>query len=199
MSQIVVNGYPDLVSSAIVYDLNESIRAAKYPKAAEITYATPTDVLTTGIERCAQCAIGAGHDNWLCGVRIAFDLTATNKMWVEAERYHFFDIVSSQSTMHKITEFNLDTAYYRYTDERMINIMKELVEDYKKDPTEVNYLKILYSNPAGMRLTARIDTNYRQLKTIYEQRHTHRLPEWRNFCEWIGTLPGYNLIVKDKE
>ena len=32
-------------------------------------------------------------------------------------------------------------------------------------------------------------TNYRQLKTIYAQRRTHRLPEWREFCAWVETLP----------
>ena len=39
-------------------------------------------------------------------------------------------------------------------------------------------------------------TNYRQLKTIYFQRRTHRLPEWRVFCELIETLPYADFITK---
>ena len=57
------------------------------------------------------------------------------------------------------------------------------------------YLQILYSNPCGFRLTARMTTNYRQLKTIYLQRRTHRLPEWRAFCAWIETLPYSEFIT----
>ena len=61
------------------------------------------------------------------------------------------------------------------------------------------YLEILYSNPAGFKLTARMTTNYRQLKTIYAQRRTHRLPEWRAFCEWIETLPNSDFITKTQK
>ena len=58
------------------------------------------------------------------------------------------------------------------------------------------YLRVLYSNPCGFKLTAGMTTNYRQLKTIYNQRKTHRLPEWRAFCEWIHTLPMSELITR---
>jgi hypothetical protein len=58
---------------------------------------------------------GSGHDNFLNGVIVQFDLTFTNKAWVEAERYHFLDFVSSQSTMHRITKFDLDQGLYQLT------------------------------------------------------------------------------------
>lgn len=62
------------------------------------------------------------------------------------------------------------------------------------------YLQILYSNPAGFELTARMTTNYRCLKNIYNQRKDHRLPEWREFCAWIETLPyAHQLIVCDNQ
>ena len=62
-------------------------------------------------------------------------------------------------------------------------------EDLKK-----RYLEILYSNPCGFKLTAGMTTNYRQLKTIYSQRKTHRLPEWREFCAWVETLPMFKEL-----
>lgn len=197
MSEIFVAGKPGLVANPRVYDLHEAIRAAKYAKSIDTDMVN--DDLTNGIRALAKTPIGEGHDNWLCGIRVAFDLNCTIKMWTEAERYHFFDIVTSQSTMHKITKFDLDVSYIRYTDERMIGIMKELVEQYNADPTPENYLKVLYSNPTGMKLTARITTNYRQLKTIYKQRKDHRLPEWRAFCEWIRSLPHSDLITGEKD
>lgn len=97
--------------------------------------------------------------------------------------------------MHRIAKFDLDKAYNVYVDPRMVEIMKELVARYNDNPSIENYLIILYSNPAGFELTARMTTNYRQLKTIYRQRKNHRLKEWRDFCKWVETLPRSELII----
>lgn len=176
----------DVVSSVSIYGLLPSVQASKFPMSTDTnTSPEPTDTTY----RLAQCDPGSGHDQFLTGIVVQFNLTLTNKAWVEAERYHFLDFVSSQSTMHRIAKFDLDQAYISYVDPRMVEIMKALVAEYNSDPTPEKYLRVLYSNPAGFRLTARMTTNYRQLKTIYRQRRNHRLPEWRAFCEWIETLP----------
>ena len=145
--------------------------------------------ITNTVKTLAQSEKGAGHDQFLTGVRIAFDLTFTNKAWVEAERYRFLEFVSSQSTMHRISKFNLAGQYNEYVDPRIIEIMAELKDKYNQTQDKEDYLKLLYSNPCGFELTARLTTNYRCLKTIYSQRKNHRLPEWREFCKWIETLP----------
>lgn len=186
-----------MIDNVKVYGLPESVKASKYPMSVDIS--TLTDEITGRVEKLAQSPKGEGHDNFLNGIVVQFDLSFTVKAWTEAERYHFLDFVSSQSTMHRITKFNLDNAYIEYTDRRIIEIMKELVEAYNANPTPENYLRVLYSNPCGMRLTARMTTNYRQLKTIYAQRKTHRLPEWREFCKWLETLPHAEFIVKKEE
>lgn len=186
-----------MIDNVKVYGLEESIKASKYPKSVDVNKLNGE--LTKTAVSLAQSKAGEGHDNWLNGVVVQFDLTCSVKMWTEAQRYHFLDFVSSQSTMHRITKFNLDEAYSEYTDKRMIAIMKELVEEYNANPTPENYLRILYSNPCGMKLTARMTTNYRQLKTIYTQRRTHRLPEWRDFCAWIESLPNAELIVGERK
>ena len=196
----------DLVTNWKVYGLEDSIRASKYPMATNIEDCTVEITKTT--KKLAQCEKGEGHDNFLNGIVVQFDLTFTVKAWTEAERYHFLDFVSSQSTMHRITKFDLDTAYIEYVDPRIIEIMKEKVNTYnnllltedsdlKKEILKKQYLEILYSNPCGFKLTARMTTNYRQLKTIYSQRKHHRLPEWRCFCEWIENLPYAELICGD--
>ena len=161
----------------------------------------------------ANSKAGSGHDQFMTGIIVQFDLTFSNKAWVEAERYKFLNFISSQSTMHRITKFDLDQAYLPYVDNRIVEIMKEKVKAYNelqaqmtsfknegKDVSEMMntlnemYLEILYSNPAGFRLTAKMTTNYRALKTIYNQRKDHRLPEWRAFCEWVKTLPHSEFI-----
>lgn len=192
------------IHNAVVYGLDESIRRAKFPMAVDPN--KPTTKLTPGITRLAQCNIGEAHDNWLNGVIVQFDWTFSNKLSVELERYHFLDFVSSQSTMHRITKFDLDKSYSGYVDKRIIEIMKEKVEKYNALPEDADadlkkqmYLEILYSNPAGFTMTAGMTTNYRQLKTIYKQRKNHRLPEWRDFCKWIETLPSSELITGEAE
>jgi len=185
------------VSNVKVYGLEDSIKAAKYPKSVDISRLNSE--LTSGIKSLAQSSLGEGHDNWLNGCTVHFDLTASNKFWVEMERYHFIDFVSSQSTMHCITKFDLDKSYNKYVDKRMVEIMKEKVKEYNAADEAHKpelYLCILYSNPAGFELTARMTTNYRQLKTIYRQRKNHRLNEWKDFCRWIKEeLPMSYLIT----
>ena len=183
----------DIISNVQVYGLEESIKRSKYPMSTDTSTCTTEPTKTT--YSLGRASVGSGHDNWLNGVIVQFDLTFTNKAWVEAERYHFLDFVSSQSTMHRITKFNLNKAYIEYTDPRMIEIMQQLVDQYNADPTPDNYLKVLYSNPAGFKITAGMTTNYRQLKTIYYQRKNHRLPEWRVFTEWIETLPMFKELI----
>ena len=116
------------------------------------------------------------------------DVTATIKWWQQAQRYHWFDFVSSCSTIHRLPKFDLDKAYSDYTDEVIVERMKELQRQYNDNPSHENYMRLIYSNPVGMELTARMTTNYLQLKTMYKQRNMHPLKEWRDFCEWIGTL-----------
>ena len=200
----------DVISNVEVYGLNPSIRGAKFPMSVDTSKLT--EDITPGIMKLAQAERGSGHDNWLKGVIVQFDLTLTVKAWTEAERYHWLDFVSSQSTMHKITKFDLDTAYIKYVDPRIIAIVKEKVDEYNRlcqavvpQSTDAiaehervkaeKYLEVLYNNPVGFRLSARMSTNYLQLKTIYGQRRNHRLPEWRIFCQWIESLPMSELIT----
>lgn len=201
----------DIVSNVKIYDLEESLIASGYPMRTEVGMRDVEDKdVKRGIKLVDATKTGnTAHHQFLTGIRVNFDLTCSNKMWVEAERYRFLEFVSSQSTMHRITKFNLDECYNEYVDSQIIKIMKAKIADYNfwiEEPEKVMndysidkeeydkrlkrmYLEILYSNPAGFTLTARMTTNYRCLRNIYIQRHNHRLPEWRAFCKWIETLP----------
>lgn len=183
-----------IVSNTRVYGFDESIKASKYPMATNTEDCTVE--ITERQRILAYSPKGEGHDNFLCGIIVQFDLTFTVKAWTEAERYHFFDIVSSQSTMHRISKFELDEQYIGYVDERIIAIMNELKDRYNETKDAEDYLRLLYSNPCGFKLTAAMTTNYRQLKTIYSQRRFHRLPEWREFCDWVESLPHSELITR---
>lgn len=182
-----------IVSNVSVYGLGSAVRGSKFPMATTVEELDGMIVPTT--YKLATCEKGSGHDQFLTGIIVQFDLTFTVKAWTEAERYHFLDFISSQSTMHRISKFDLDNQYSEYTDKRMIAIMNELKDRYNETKDPEDYLRLLYSNPCGFKLTAAMTTNYRQLKTIYSQRKNHRLPEWREFCAWVKTLPYAEFIT----
>ena len=189
------------VDNVKIYDLDESIIASGYPMrtSAELPETANMQDMKRAIKLTQAANSGnKAHEQFLTGIRVNFDLTCTVKMWTEAERYRFLEFVSSQSTMHRITKFEIRKQYNQYVDSRIIDIMEEKVKAYNeaeiKNPEK--YLEILYSNPCGFNLTARMTTNYRCLKNIYLQRKDHRLPEWREFCKWIETLPYFNELLK---
>lgn len=205
----------DTISKVKIYGLEDSVRASKYPMAIDVENCT--EEITERTISLGTVDTGTGHDNFLKGIVVQFDWTFTPKLSVEVERYHFIDFVSSQSTMHRITKFDLDKAYIKYVDKRCIDVIKEKVQEYndiqdvikkiksgelnlplkvQEDLAKEVYLEILYSNPCGMFLTARMTTNYQQLKTIYQQRRNHRLPEWQWFCDWIETLPHFMELTQ---
>lgn len=204
------------IENVKVYDLEESIKASKYPMT--INTNNCNDEITKTVKSLASSGKGEGHDQWLTGVRVAFDLTFSNKAWVEIERYRFVEFVSSQSTMHRITKLdirkqcnkyvwnstieNLEKAVFEYNTllkgiEQSKNDGIDGIQDYKNlmEISKEKYLEILYNVPAGFELTARLTTNYRALKTVYYQRKNHRLPEWREFCEWCIGLPHFKDLI----
>lgn len=184
-----------MISKVRVYGLEESVAASKYPMSVDVE--SCTDEITPRVKALGSCEKGSGHDNFLNGIIVQFDLTFSIKAWVEAERYHFLEFVSSQSTMHRIIKFDVSSQCNKYVTKKAIENLQECIDKYNANPTDENYLKVLYNVPVGFTLTARMTTNYRQLKTIYSQRRFHRLPEWREFCKWIESLPRFEEVCLD--
>ena len=187
------------ISNVNVYGLENAIRVSKFPMAVNAEECT--EEVTKTVKNLGTSNIGAAHDNFLNGIIVQFDMRFSNKLATEMQRYHFIDFISSQSTIHRITKFNLREQCNEYVDERIIDVVQEMadvyngLEDKTTDFAKDLYLRILYNVPSGFELTAGFTTNYRQLKTILSQRRQHRLPEWREFCNWIEELPMFRELV----
>lgn len=194
---IFMGSKKSVVNDWAVYGLDSSIKASKYPKSVDVSKCNSE--ITNTVRNLGSCDMGTGHDNFLNGIIVQFDLTFSLKAWMEGERYHFLDFVSSQSTMHCITKFDIDKQCNRYVTQKAVDNLQAQVDRYNKNQTPENFLYVVYNIPTGFTLTARMTTNYRQLKTIYQQRKTHRLPEWREFCKWIEELPYFKEIVLQED
>jgi len=181
-----------MINNTRVYGLENAIRCSKLPMIVDVGRAN-VDITKT-VLALGNSKQGEGHDQFLTGVIVQFDLTFSIKAWTEAERYHFFDFISSQSTMHCIAKFDIKSQCNKYVTDNTIKEVERLKEIYLNTRDKDDYLRLLYNVPTGFQLTAGMTTNYRQLKTIHNQRKNHKLPEWREFCKWIEDLPMFKEL-----
>lgn len=184
------------IENVEVYGLPESFRASKFPMKTDP--ADANEDFTEVIESLAAAPIGSGHDNFLVGIVVQFDLTISQHSRIQLLRYSFISTISSMSVMHMVTKFDLRSMANQYVDTAIIARLEELQKQYLENKTEENFLRLIYNIPSGFELTARMTTNYRQLKTMYAQRKHHRLPDWKYICHWIESLPYASLITGDK-
>lgn len=187
------------VSNVRVYDLKESVIACRNAMRVEMPEYTDEE-FERSLPRAVALAgskAGSGHGNFLTGIRVAFDVRYPCYWSQEFQRYHFADIVTSSSKMHRIMKMDFDKACNKYVTSETIAMMKKLVADYNmafetggiEDQYEA-FMRVISNCPMGLELFMRVDTNYMQLKTIYHQRKHHKLKEdWGAFCDFVESLP----------
>ena len=198
------------ITNVKVYDLNESIMASGYAMMTQPfnrpleCYDESYSEFGKALERCRKLVSAeemsgiSCHSNFLTGVRVSFDVRYPQYWSPEFQRYHFADIVTSSSKMHRLKSMDMEECMNGHVDDRVKDVMKEKVEAYNQatlDPNstredrEKAFMEMLSNCPLGLELFMRVSTNYKQLRTMYKQRKNHRLPDWRVFCQWIETLP----------
>ena len=216
------------IKNVKVYGLESSIIRSGYP----MQVGEPEDLAEHYIQRqmfpsaknkdrafkLANTPIGSGHNNFLKGIIVQFDLKYPQYFTPQLQRYHWIDIISSQSKMHKLT--SVDNIIHSSNDFVLCSIANEvnsLIRIYNKETFPFTYVDnsgeksiieskeecfqyIISNLPMGYEMWMGISTNYLQLSTIYQQRKTHKLKhDWRYFCNWIKTLPLSELITKEYE
>ena len=144
---------------------------------------------------------GTGHDCMFKGVQFNMIIQFPLFWLKEYQRYHFTDIISSQSTMHKMTEFDLDVVYDDRVDPFVKERMKYLVNKYKAMPNSKEKEKlwetIIATNPSGFQLVQGITMNYLQVKSMVLQRKHHKLDEWsKDLVPYLRELPFYKLFLE---
>lgn len=184
------------IESTEVYGLNKAVIASGNAMRTVMAnnLLDPTDKDLKRAALLGTTGTGEGHDNFLNGIIVQFDLYAPLYMWKQIQRYHFLDFISSQSTMHRLLKFDVATQCVSDTDPVIVRRYQDLVADYNASPDAAKWRTLVASLPCGFVLGATMTTNYRQLKTIYLQRRNHKLKEWHDFCAWCETLPLFTTI-----
>jgi len=151
----------------------------------------------TRVQRLGGAESGSGHDCFLKGITVSFDLKYPQYFSMQLQRYHFLDIVSSQSKMHSVTEMWLEDQVNKYTDLRIVKLAQDYITEYNRgdwtteEEKQDRFQRVVSNLPMGLELWMRVTTNYLQLKTLHMQRKNHRLVEWQEFCDWCETLPHF--------
>lgn len=215
------------ISNIKIYDLEESVIASR--NAMRLTPPEYTqEEFEQSLERAKKLAKtpnSSGHQTFLSGIRVSFDIKYPNYISPELQRYHWVDIVTSASKMHRLMEMDLDIVCNKYVTKSMIEEMQVHIAKYKaiKEDKEDNFylwemrdgsyykteakedslyfafMRCISNCPQGIELFMRVSTNYLQLKTIYYQRKNHKLKEdWIDgFCKgFVEKLPYFEEFIK---
>lgn len=175
-------------------NIREALIRATYPMAELVNEdmsrdrRTIEDLLRLG-KNLGSSPIGHGDDKYLRQIHVDYDMLSPRYFQAQHDTYGVFTVKNSQSTMHKGKKLDYDLLANAYVDPFILARFKVIVKEFEKDPTTRNLQRVKSNLPEGIRLAAGYSTSYAQLKTIYYQRRTHRLPEWQEFCDWIETLP----------
>ena len=200
-----------LITNVKLYGLEESIYASGYPMLSK----PPTekefesgvsnvaaDIFMRGTVKAGahvrralklgSTAAGTGHNNFLKGIIVQMDVNAPQYWWQQAQRYHWFDFVSSMSKVHCLTKMDIDKMCdTTVTETAKLNLVGA-IQDYTEGKIDFD---MMCNVPMGLHLTARMTTNYLQLKTMYAQRQHHKSREWQRFCKCVTKLPMSYLIT----
>jgi hypothetical protein len=203
------------IKNVKIYGLDESIIRSGYPMQTgepedlNNSFYNPTmdltleDINGKRANKLANTPIGSGHNNFLKGIIVQFDLQYPEYFSPQLQRYHWIDIISSQSKMHRITSRELTKEdFTEHTWTGAIEHCNFLVKFYNssisKEQKELTFRELISVLPSGYLKWMGISTNYLQLKTIYNQRKSHKLEEWRFFCNWIESLSLSKELITGK-
>ena len=138
---------------------------------------------------------GSEHRKFLRMIHVQADVIAPRYWWAEADKYKFIE-ANSSSTMHLITkrfltdeDFSTDGSVHDVRYEGLNILIQLYMQAEDKEVKELYFRSIKQNLPESYNQLRTIDTNYECLLSIYHQRRNHRLTEWREFCDWIKSLP----------
>lgn len=150
-----------------IVGIESSFRAMRLPKDRQKDHVSFLENLTL-----ARKLIKAGpdHAKAMRGILVYVELKMQAGWMVEFETYrHGVECLSTSSSMHNELK-NLTGA--------------ELARQKQIDLSEKVYTRICY-------------ISYQALRAMYRARRYHRHPDWQIFCDWIETLPLFELIAPE--
>ena len=139
-----------------------------------------------------------GHNKFLESITIAIDINAPRFWWSEFDTYRAGVTKQSESTMHTLEKENLtqDNFEYKINETYLQYLNNELEYNRSKQTKNKNFIsEIKNALPEGFLQRRIVTTNYKTLRNIYLQRQYHRLPQWKQFCQYIEEHAKYFVYM----
>lgn len=157
--------------------------------------------------KLAQTLVLSGdeHMKFMRQIFVSVDITAPIYWWKEFDTYKVGTVANSTSTMHKLTskpitpdKFEWDVSFGEYQDVIM-NMCETLRQKYLETKEKSYWRALVQLLPESWLQTRTVTMTYANLRNMYFQRRNHKLLEWRNFCDWIRSLPyAEELIILEE-
>lgn len=145
---------------------------------------------------------GTDHSKFMRMINVTLDITAPLYWWKEFDTYKVGTVRNSCSTMHTVMNQELTTDDFSFdfygidvdTVTWFITCLNELRKKYLETNDKRYWYVFIQLLPEGFNQKATVQLNYQVLRSIYHSRKNHKLYEWREFCDWIESLP-YNVLI----
>lgn len=146
---------------------------------------------------------GQPHRKFLRQIFVSVDITAPLYWWKEFDTYKVGTTANSCSTMHKIQakEFTLDDFSHEHLVGKSIAAMQQVIEVMNLEREHFIATKdkdcwwqMIQLLPSSYNQKRTVTMTYENLLNMLEYRRGHKLDEWRQFCEWIFTLPNSHIL-----
>lgn len=128
-------------------------------------------------------AAGTEHRKYLRMIQVWADVTAPRYWWTEFDTYKVGVTRNSCSTMNDIRKRDFSDKDFAKT---LPDGWLDTLNHVRVFGTLAEVKAML---PEGYLQTATINANYEALLTMWRQRKGHRLHEWREFRDWVESLP----------
>lgn len=145
---------------------------------------------------------GSAHAKFKRMIWVYADITAPMYWWKEWDTY-LHTVRNSCSTMHKIqakefTHDDFSMEHMMYESKVSLNYAINALNYYRYkfiDTKDKDYWwQMIQLLPSSYNQRSTVMMNYETLSAMYRWRKDHKLDEWRQFCDWIKTLP-YNSLI----
>lgn len=104
-------------------------------------------------------------------------------------------------TSNMFFSVNIQDGIY-FSSEDILDFTIQALNYYRKKYIETKdkkyWWQLIQLLPSSYNQTRNSMLNYEVLANIYKSRQNHKLDEWRDFCDWIETLP-YSDLITGKE
>lgn len=125
---------------------------------------------------------GSGHDKFLESIQVWFTMDMPRYFWQEFDTYRVGGSKQSESTMYTLGKRKIVNADFV---EGMGDIHIRNLQTIADSDNRIELKKYL---PEGFLQKRALNYNLKSLLTMYQQRKTHRLVEWRMLCKVIERI-----------